>query len=329
MKEKQNEAAVIFPGGQENDPLEQFAEDVRNGFGASPKSLPCVYFYDKTGSQLFEKICRQPEYYCTRAEKEILQKHASDIAAHCPGPLRIVELGSGSSIKTRILLKAFMDSHRQTTYVPIDVSHEILTESASDLRRMFPPLSVKPIAARYEDGMEMLDPAAGAILLVWLGSSIGNYEPKAARKFLARLCQALSPGDSVLLGIDLRKDRSILEAAYNDRSGATAAFNRNLLLRINRELGGTFDPDRFGHQALFNEAEGRIEMYLISLCDQRVRIEALDMVVSFTEGERIHTESSYKYNPDEIASLAEVIRAPLAHQWFDSQRHFSLNLFNI
>ncbi len=310
-----------------NDPLRQFAVDVRNGLGASPKSLPCVYFYDKAGSQLFEKICRQPEYYCTRAEKEILQKHSHDIAAYCTNPVQIVELGSGSSVKTRILLEAFVEAHMRTIYSPIDVSHEILAESAAELRRMFPPLKVKPISARYEDGMKAVDTGDGTILLVWLGSSIGNYKPKDARKFLAGLRQTLSHGDKILLGADLIKDRAILEAAYNDRSGVTADFNLNLLARINRELGGTFSLDRFDHNAVFNAAEGRIEMYLISRCDQQVQIEALDMTVSFSEGERIHTENSYKYHPEEIASLAEAINSYLVHQWYDSRRHFSLSLF--
>ncbi len=329
MKTGQNEPSGVLHSGYEHDTIRQFAMDVRNGFSASPKSLPCVYFYDKTGSKLFESICRQPEYYCTRAEKEILEKHAGDIAAHCSNPIQIVELGSGSAAKTRILLEAFIEAHMRTTYVPIDVSHEILGESARELRCMFPPLTVKPIAARYEEGIEMIDKTDGSILLVWLGSSIGNYEPKAARKFLAELCQTLSPGDSLLLGVDMIKDRAILEAAYNDSSGMTAAFNLNLLERINRELGGTFQLDNFDHNAVFNAAEGRIEMYLISRCDQKVQIEALGMAVSFVEGERIHTENSYKYHPEEISSLADAINAVPAYQWFDSNRQFNLSFFEV
>jgi L-histidine N-alpha-methyltransferase len=327
MKARQNESGVIIPDKHENNSVLQFAEDVRHGLGSLPKSLPCIYFYDETGSQLFERICREPEYYCMRAEREILQKHARDIATHCSNPIQIVELGSGSSVKTRILLEAFVEAQMRTVYVPIDISFEILRKSAVELRRMFPPLKVKPIAARYEEGMEIVDQVDGTILLVWLGSSIGNYEPKAARRFLAELCQNLSPGENVLLGIDLIKDRAILEAAYNDRSGVTAAFNLNLLARINRELGGKFDLDRFDHDAVFNAEESRIEMYLISRCNQQVQIEALDMAVTFAEGERIHTENSYKYHPEEMASLAEAINASLVQQWFDSRRYFSLSLF--
>jgi L-histidine N-alpha-methyltransferase len=327
MKARQNESGIILPDKHEKDPVLHFAEDVRRGLGSLPKSLPCVYFYDEAGSQLFERICRQPEYYCMRAEREILQKHACNIATHCSNPIQIVELGSGSSVKTRLLLEAFVEAQMRTVYVPIDVSFEILRQSAAELRRMFPPLTVKPIAARYEEGMEIVDQVDGAILLVWLGSSIGNYDPKAASQFLYGLSQVLSPGDNLLLGADLVKDRAILESAYNDRSGATAAFNLNLLARINRELGGKFDLDRFDHSAVFNAEESRIEMYLISGCNQQVRIEALDMAVTFTEGEQIHTENSYKYHPEEIASLDEAINASLVQQWFDSRRYFSLSLF--
>jgi L-histidine N-alpha-methyltransferase len=312
-----------------SEPVRQFAEDVRAGLAKSPKSLPYIYLYDKTGSMLFEKICRQPEYYCTRAEGEILQKHAREIAGYCSGPTQIVELGSGSSAKTRILLKAFIESGIRTTYVPIDVSQEILAQSAAELKLIYPRLTVKPVSARYEAALEKLDLTDGSVLLVWLGSSIGNYERKAAREFLAGLRRQLFIGDSLLLGVDLLKDRKILEAAYNDRSGVTAAFNLNLLVRINRELGGTFNVEQFDHKAVFNTAEGRIEMYLVSCCEQRAQIEALDMTVCFSEGERIHTENSYKYRIEEIADLAQVLSRSPVRQWFDSRRQFSLNLFEI
>jgi dimethylhistidine N-methyltransferase len=313
----------------EKNPIQKFAADVRNGLSASPKSLECVYFYDEIGSQLFEKICRLPEYYCTRAETEILQKHAGDIAGRTSNPIQIVELGSGSSSKTQILLEAFIDADRESSYVPIDVSREILAESAEKLRDRFPGLNVKPIAARYEDGMEELDSSYGSILLVWLGSSIGNFDRKEARAFLSKLRKGLSHGDSLMLGVDLVKDRETLEAAYNDSSGVTEAFNLNLLARINRELGGTFDLKRFAHKAVFNESESRIEMHLISREKQEVRIEGLAMTVSFAKGEAIHTENSYKYHPEEIVSLAETVNGKLVHQWFDTKRQFSLSLFEL
>ena len=309
--------------------LQRFADDVRRGLSGNPKSIPSFYFYDRAGSRLFEKICEQPEYYCTRAETEILERHARYIVEQCPDPVQIVELGSGSSIKTRVLLEAFVDAQTRTTYVPIDISREILAESAAELDRLFPPLAVKPVVASYEIGMDSVNPADGSVLLVWLGSSIGNFERDAAKKFLSRLRLRLSPGDGLLLGVDLIKDSTLLEAAYNDRAGVTAEFNRNLLVRINRELGGTFNHEKFGHRAIYNPREERIEMYLVSLRPQQVYIGALDMTFAFQEGERIHTENSYKYHADEIAALAGEFGVDDLRQWFDSGRLFSLNLFQV
>ncbi len=320
---------MTLAAAPEADPIQRFAADVRSGLGRVPKSLPCVYFYDKVGSELFEQICLQPEYYCTRAEAEILQKHARDIASHCHNPVQLVELGSGSSAKTRILLEAFVRAGMRTTYVPIDISSEILAESAAELDRALPPLTVKPVAARYEEGLEMIDPSDGSVLLLWLGSSIGNFERGAAKAFLDGLLERLSSGDRLLLGVDLLKNSATLEAAYNDRAGVTAAFNLNLLARINRELGGAFDLDRFDHSAVFNAAEGRVEMYLVSRCEQRVRIEALDMTVSFSRGERIHTENSHKYRAEDIAALARPASGVVVRQWFDPRGQFSLNLFEL
>lgn len=307
----------------------RFARDVRAGLGKPRKMLPCVYFYDRIGSRLFERICRQPEYYCTRAEAEILKSRTRDIAAICRRPSRIVELGSGNSEKTRILLKALVDSDIQATYFPIDISKGILEETAAALKEACSPLDVRPIAARYEVGLAMLKPGDGNVLLLWLGSSIGNYEPESAKAFVARLQSRLSTGDHFLLGVDLIKDPEVLEAAYNDRFGMTAAFNLNLLARINRELGGRFQLEQFKHHAIFNSEERRIEMYLVSRCEQEVRIDALDMTVPFAEGERIHTENSYKYDPDEISLLGDDIGLVLTDQWFDSRKQFSLNLFEV
>jgi len=315
-----------IPANQE-EVLRRFAADVRRGFSRFPKSLPCVYFYDRTGSQLFERICRQPEYYCTRAETEILEEHSRDIVMKCPDPVQVVELGSGNSAKTRMLLEAFVRARVRATYVPIDISADILVESAAKLDRLFPSLVVKPVVARYEEGIEKVDPNNGHILLLWLGSSIGNFERKAAKKFLTELRDQLLRGDRLLLGVDLIKDRTLLDAAYNDNAGVTAAFNLNLLARINRELGGGFDLERFGHLAFFNSEEGRIEMYIVSLYEQQVFIRDLNMTVMFHEGEKIHTENSYKYHPEEIGDLAEAFSGPTRWQWFDSRRLFSLNLF--
>ncbi len=311
------------------DLTKTFTQDILAGLTNSSKSLPCVYFYDGRGSRLFESICEQPEYYCTRAESEILRRYAADIAARCTDPVQIVELGSGNSIKARTLLEAFVSAQKQTTYVPIDVSTEILASSTAKMRRAFPELVVKPISARYEDALKRLDPTNGSILLVWLGSSIGNYDRPTARSFIAGLGGCLSNGDHLLLGVDLIKERPVLEAAYNDRAGVTAAFNLNLLTRINLELGGNFKLKQFYHKAIYNNVERRIEMYLVSRCRQEVKIEALDLTVAFSEGERIHTENSYKYDTEEIISLAESLSEIPPQQWFDTQKRFCLSLFEV
>jgi len=312
-----------------SDHVHKFARDVRIGFSKSPKALPCLYFYDSTGSTLFERICRQPEYYCTRAEAEILRQHAGDIAAIFPNPSQIVELGSGNSEKTRILLEAFLNLQIPTTYHPIDISPGILTESATRLNHFYPALDIQPIAARYEDGLALLDSTDKNVLLTWLGSSIGNYEPESAKAFITRLGDQLSTGDRMLLGIDLVKDPAVLEAAYNDHAGITADFNLNILTRINRELDGEFHLEWFDHRAVYNSEEGRIEMYLVSNCDQDVRINGLGLTVSFLKGESIHTENSYKYNTGQIRELGRSAGLRLLHQWFDSGKQFSLNLFEI
>ncbi|MEJ2110611.1 MAG: L-histidine N(alpha)-methyltransferase, partial [Acidobacteriota bacterium] len=233
------------------DSTARFANAVESGLNQSPKKLPCVYFYDRTGSRIFEQICQQPEYYCTSAETEILNRYATDIAAACENPARIVELGSGSSVKTRILLDAFTKPNKPISYYPIDVSPEILKESSSFLNRTYPSLNVEPIVASYEIGLDKLDNSEGRTLLIWLGSSIGNFEPKSAVAFLQRNCCRLKNGDRILVGIDLIKDPDVLQAAYNDSAGVTAAFNLNLLARINRELGGDFQLEQFEHQAVF------------------------------------------------------------------------------
>jgi len=304
-----------------------FAGDVQAGLCQSPKRLSCVYFYDHAGSMIFEQICRQPEYYCTRAEMEILKMYSSEIASLCSKPERIVELGSGSSVKTRILIEAFIDSENPISYYPIDISEEILIQSAKKLKQNYPLLKPHPIVASYEEGLGRLDSTEGTTLLIWLGSSIGNYEPKSAAAFLQQICNRLSNGDRILIGIDLIKDPQILEAAYNDSAGITASFNLNLLARINRELGGNFRLEHFSHRAVFNPEEGRIEMYLVSNCEQTVYIEALDVTVSFSNRESIHTENSYKYGFDGIEALAHNSGMTLLHQWFDSKEQFSLNLF--
>jgi len=306
-----------------------FAADVRAGLCASRKRLPSVYFYDDRGSRLFEDICAQPEYYPTRAEREILLKRADNIAAASPDPVQVVELGSGNSQKTLHLLKAMVGARERVAYLPIDVCEEMVEASAAELQATLPKLEIQPIAARYEDGLQAVDPSRGGILLLWLGSSIGNLGRDEAASFVAELSGHLSPGDRMLIGIDLIKGPDVLEEAYNDEAGVTAAFNLNMLERINRELGGAFDLERFRHVALYNAEKARVEMHIESLGDQTVPIEALGTEVEFKQGERIHTENSHKYDFDQIDALAKHGGLRTLDQWFDSRFLFSLNHFQV
>jgi L-histidine N-alpha-methyltransferase len=304
-----------------------FARDVRKGLTDNPKHLSCCYFYDGDGSFLFEEICALPEYYLTRAEHEILQARAVELVSPFAKPPALVELGSGSAAKTRLLIDAFLRRHETLLYVPIDISRTMLEQSARQLLEAYPGLEIIAIAAEYWEGLRQLQAAvAGPRLILWLGSNIGNLHRSEAVRFLQQVRNAMTASDALLVGIDLRKDRATLEAAYDDAQGITAAFNLNLLARINRELGGHFELASFAHRAVYNEEPGRIEMYLISKKDQQVAIDALDLDVTLPAGEAIHTENSYKYSPAEIASLAEAAGFRIASQWLDAQGRFSVNL---
>src|SRR5439155_10555388 len=327
--------------------LARFAHDVRAGLTASPKRLPCCYFYDRLGSRLFEAICELPEYYLTRAETAILRAHAEEIAAFFPGPTDLIELGSGNAVKTRLLIEAFLRSPRPLRYVPLDICRTVLEEAARDLLPIFPELEIMAIAGEYHEGLEHLQSVEASFqlagkpnpnrqvenlpprrkLVLWLGSNIGNLERTEAAEFLGRVRATLAPSDRMLVGIDLRKDGAVLEAAYDDSCGVTAAFNRNLLARINHELDGHFDLRAFRHRAIYNEQAGRVEMYLISACSQKVKIDQLGLEVGFAEGEAIHTENSYKYSQSEIETLAADSGLHLERAWLDPDQRFQLNLF--
>lgn len=311
--------------------LAAFARDVAAGLTASPKTLPCCYFYDQEGSALFEDICNLPEYYLTRAEAEILQGRADEIAAELPANTVLVELGSGNASKTRLLIDAFLrlrrDANGLLRYVPVDICRTVLEDSSLELLRAYPRLEILAVAGEYHEGLRHLTSWGDrSKLILWLGSNIGNFERTEAARFLRRVRETMSSTDRLLVGIDLRKDRSVLEAAYDDSRGVTAEFNRNILARINRELDGHFDLDAFQHRAIYDERLGRIEMYLGSRCAQQVHIGQLGLAVSFEEGEAIHTENSYKYSPAEIEALAAAGGLRLQRQWFDGQRGFSESL---
>jgi L-histidine Nalpha-methyltransferase len=309
------------------DPLTGLAEDVRKGLSAQPKRFLPKYFYDELGSQLFEAICLLPEYYLTRAENEILQRYADEIAASVPGHKTLVEMGSGSASKTRLIIEALLRSQPELLFMPVDISATALESSSRILLQSYPPLRIEAFAADYFAGLaELGKKPRGRTLALFLGSNISNFDREEAHRFLRAMRSMLKQGDALLLGADLKKDPAILEAAYNDALGVTSAFNLNVLARINRELGGTFDLHAFRHCAFYNEAEGRIEIYIESLVKQTVRIEKLDLEVQFDDGELIHTENSYKYDLAGLASLAESTGFARAHTWFDSQERFSSNL---
>ncbi len=306
-----------------------FAADVRAGLTATPKHLACRYFYDEEGAQLFDAICELPEYYLTRTERAILQAHAPAIVASVPAPVALVELGSGSAAKTRLLIEALLQRQPALRYVPLDINRAVLEESASHLLRDYPRLAITALAAEYHEGLSLLPTVVAgpeSRLILWLGSNIGNFDRPDAASFLGGVAGHMASRDRLLAGIDLRKERTVLERAYDDAAGVTARFNKNLLVRINRELAGNFDLAAFRHRAVYDEVTGRVAMYLVSTRPQRVRIAALDLDVLFAEGEPVHTENSWKYSLDEIAQLADAAGLHLAGQWLDPERRFSVTL---
>jgi dimethylhistidine N-methyltransferase len=309
------------------EPRDTFAEEVRQGLTATPKWLPCKYFYDDRGLALFDQICRLPEYYLTRTETEILEKQSAAIIAECPAPLALAELGSGSSEKTPLLIEPLLDRQGGLRYYPIDILPSALDGSGRRLVQAYPSLSVVGLVGEFGDGLKYLEKLKGeSRLLAFLGSTVGNFNEAENERFFPRLRRALRPADRFLLGVDLHKDPAILQAAYDDSQGITAQFNLNLLVRINRELGADFDVDSFEHRAPFNEALHRIEMYLVSLRDQRVRLEALGLTVAFRGGETIHTENCYKHSVPAMTGLLDRHGFRVLHLYTDPAQWFGLFL---
>jgi dimethylhistidine N-methyltransferase len=306
-----------------------FARDVRQGLLATPKRLSCQYFYDHEGSRLFEQICALPEYYLTRAESEILRRHAHAIAEFCDSSVTLIELGSGSALKTRLLIEALLQRQKALCYIPIDIGRSALEDSSRRLLSEYRSLSITAVVAEYQEGLRRLPDREGPRLLLWLGSSVGNLHRPEAAAFLRKVRDTMTDADRLLVGIDLRKDRSALEAAYDDAQRVTAQFNLNLLQRINRELGGRFDLAAFRHRAKYGEHLGRVEIYLDSLCAQRVRVDRLELELAFAEGEAIHTENSYKYSFAEIDALAAAAGLRVHEQWLDHHQRFSANLLAV
>ena len=300
----------------------RFRSDVISGLRRMPKSLPSKYFYDDAGSALFDRICELDAYYPTRAETEIMERHAEEMASILGPQCLLVEYGSGSSVKTEILLDHLPSP---IAYVPIDISDRYLDISVARLRRRFPDLPILPVAADYTLRFDLPEvPAQPRRTIVYFpGSTIGNFDPQPAADFLADIARVCGPDGGLLIGVDMKKDRATLERAYNDPEGVTAAFNLNLLARINRELDGEFRLDRFAHRAFYNENEGRIEMHLVSLVDQRIRIGPEE--IDFVEGETVRTEYSHKYSVAEFEDLAQTAGLGLARTWTDSANRFSVH----
>ena len=301
-------------------------QDVIEGLSSPQKTLPPKYFYDEQGSQLFEQICELPEYYPTRTETEIL-KDFGDAIAHTTGPCEIVELGSGSSTKTRILLNAHQKAKHPLRYLPIDVSDTMLSETAEKLLNEYPTLSIHAIASTYELALQALSSKQlPARLIAFIGSTIGNLRPTECDAFLANISETLAPGDYFLLGLDLQKDPAIIEAAYNDAQGVTAKFNLNMLRHLNQQFEGSFNLDCFTHLAIYNQQAKQIEMYLESLAAQTVQLKKLQLTVEFEKGDRILSEISRKFD------IAEMTRSLSSHSlnviktFTDSNQWFGLIL---
>ena len=302
--------------------------EVYRGLTAFPKRLSPWLFYDQRGSELFEAITELPEYYLTRTEREIFAQHGDEILAAADAKkLSMIELGAGTATKTGLLLEAAVREQGSVDYYPIDISESALDEARRRIGEEQPQVSCMPMSADYTCDLSDVPAASGGRRLVlYIGSSIGNFEPAEASALLRRLRGHLAPGDLLLLGVDHVKDRSTLLRAYNDAAGVTAEFNRNVLVRIKRELGANFRPGLFRHRACWNDRESRIEMHLESLVTQEIAIPALDLTVSFRRGESIHTENSYKFTPDSVAEMLGRSGFAVRREWTDARRWFGVYL---
>lgn len=310
--------ALDYP---ENADREEFRRAVLAGLSRTPRAIPPKFLYDAQGSALFDAICDLPEYYLTRTETEILKRHAADIASRAGPGAALIEFGSGSSVKSRLLLDALQ---APALYSPIDISRQHLDQAATRLRRDYPSLRVEPVCADYMafDGVPQINGFARR-LGFFPGSTIGNLEPADAIAFLRRARRLLGDDGALVLGTDLKKDPQRLHDAYNDSAGVTAAFTLNLLRRMNRELHATFDLDAFAHEAFYNPGEGRIEIYFRSLRDQSVSVAG--RTFTFSEGERVHTEYSYKFDVAGIDAMAKSAGMRIAETWTDPAGLFAVS----
>jgi dimethylhistidine N-methyltransferase len=319
-----NSITAVQPAPGAPPASSDFLSDVIEGLSSEPRTLPCKYFYDERGAALFQKICELPEYYVTRTEIDILDRYRAEIAAHLGPHISLIGLGTGSGTKTRILIEAL---EKPAVYIPVDISEKQLRKSTARFRKIFPDLEILPVCADYLQPV-VLPPTGGKAarnVVYFPGSTIGNFDPDEATQFLRRIASVCCRGGALLIGVDLRKDQDVIEAAYNDTASVTAQFNLNLLAHANRELGADFDLQHWQHRAIYNSDAGRIEMYLISQIDQAVHVA--DCTFEFRSGEKIITEFSYKYAPEGFAALARDAGFEFRKMWTDDARLFGVFYF--
>jgi dimethylhistidine N-methyltransferase len=312
----------------------EFGKEVARGLNDKQKHISPKFFYDKMGSKLFEEICMQPEYYLNRIESQILKNSVDEILKIIGGQeISVIELGNGNSLKTRILLEPFLAKLKRVSYFPIDVSLKMLKKSIRDLFREYVNLQIYGVCSDYVSGLVKINEfiklkkkIPNKKFIIFLGSSIGNFDPKDAMGFLHSIARYVRKEDLLLIGIDLEKDKSILDRAYNDKNGITAKFNFNVLARINRELDGEFNISKFEHKSFYNTRKHRIEMHLESKLDQQVRIGAIGKIFYFKKGETIHTENSYKYSLSRFNSLVKKAGLQVIRNFTDPNKQFTLIL---
>jgi len=320
-----NSLTAVQPASGVPPATSDLLSDVIAGLSSDPRTLPCKYFYDERGAALFRKICELPEYYVTRTEIDILDRHRAEIASQLGPNIELIGLGTGAGTKTRILIEAL---ERPAAYIPVDISEKQLRKSTALFGKILPDLEILPVCADYLQPVVLPSPhhKPARNVVYFPGSTIGNFEPNEALEFLRRIANVSGRGGGLLIGVDLQKDQSVIEAAYNDSAGVTAQFNLNLLARLNREVGADFDLRQWRHRAIYNSETGRIEMYLISLPDQTVHIG--DRGFHFRAGEKILTEHSYKHTPEGFIALAGQAGVDFVKLWTDDARLFGVFYFS-
>jgi len=320
-----DQLTAIQPASAVPPATSDLLSDVIAGLSSDPRTLPCKYFYDERGAALFRKICELPEYYITRTEIDILDRHRAEIASQLGPNIELIGLGTGAGTKTRILIEAL---ETPAAYIPVDISEKQLRKSTALFGKILPDLEILPVCADYLQPVVLPSPRhkPARNVVYFPGSTIGNFEPNEALEFLRRIANVSGRGGGLLIGVDLQKDQSVIEAAYNDNAGVTAQFNLNLLARLNREVGADFDLSQWRHRAIYNSEAGRIEMYLISTTDQTVHIG--DREFHFRGGEKILTEHSYKHTPEGFIALARQAGFDFVKLWTDDARLFGVFYFS-